>query len=283
MANKNDASNTNNANKSGNDDQKDALALITQNMNQLTNLVKGLTDGFTTMQGSINALAENSNKASQKNDDPPVDLDSIDVERMDQKDLIKLTLKLVGQQFSSQFNELKSGLSGASLEARKASLKTELTNVAEKNPDFFHWADSIKERLKSNPGLSVQDALVLARASDPEKYKQIQEDLEAEAAKAKAAEDKSGNDNRDDKGGKGGKPLSSSQNKEGTRVSKSGNDGDKDKRGFGGMPPSGDGGEDTTSSTKMSKEDAVEDAWGAAIANHPEAAEILNNFSGDDG
>lgn len=156
------------------------------------------------------------------------------------------------QQFSGVLDEKLKGVATSAEEAQSAArlvdAKQRVKEVMQANPDFNDFREEIKARIEATPGIDVEDALVLARAADPAKAKELGEKYKMP-----------GYDKPDDKGG---------DDKTGKQ------DGTDDKPPYGGSTSesNGDGGSGDDKSAVMSTKDAAMKAYDDIMSDVDAAA-----------
>lgn len=162
-------------------------------------IAKSVQEGMSGLIQSMQANNKNTTDENDGEDDEEVDnpLEGVDLEKISKGDLAKLIneqvtanvnkeLKKFGKNVDEQITSTKTVLT-------KEQLVRELKDLREKYPDFDHFKDSIAELAKTRKGLPVEDLYHLARARNPDKVKELDDErLEKETEKRTEAEKKFG-------------------------------------------------------------------------------------------
>lgn len=166
-------------------------------MNQLAEALQTLATDLSGVKQTITELKEA--KPLPKNDDDEEEeeeVDDADLESMSRKDFLKVVVKAVESKLGKEIQSVKTSAQKTSEEVERDRIRTQVAEVAEKNPDFWDWAEEVKSIANETPGISVKRAYALAKQENPEKAKQL-----AEKYKAKDG-DKHGSGDADKSGSK---------------------------------------------------------------------------------
>lgn len=167
-----------------------AGADLTKLQAQLEAMVKGmvtLAEGLDKMDARINEMT-----TSKKDADPPTggsgdQSKDLDLNGLPNDQLVAImtqrTLKALEE---GPMAKLQERLDGLSKDLSQVGGRLTYRDLKERDGDLDKWAEEVQAELKRNTGLAPEDALMLAKARNPEKVKK----LEDERKQAAAANDK---------------------------------------------------------------------------------------------
>ena len=278
------------ANPNGNQEQNQGGDDLEKKVADLAGIVQQLAEGFNTVQGSVQTLSQNMQQLTQLNeklassmyDDgdgdgsgdagvmPPTgnpsqnfDPSSIDLETLDRKGFMDVLLQQVQGMFNQFGQQLNEQLGTVTDQVDMTSLKQELKDLRDSNPDFVYFKEEIQDIAKKYPDMALADMYKLAKSSaSPEKLQEVEQKLLESGTQGDAGSGEKGGQNSNVHN------LNRTSNPAQSPAPNSpGNAGatQSTKGGFGGLTPTS--GQQTGKPTNMSPQEAVEDAWNEAMAD----------------
>lgn len=217
----------------------------------LTSIVSNLAEGMQNMQGSIGTLTQNMTEftktlqqgqqqqqqsGEEEDDDSTFTPGDADLESMSRADFMNVILQQVNKGLGDIAKQLETKVSTVEERVDATTIKAEIKEVADQNPDFMFYKDEMKAIADRNPEMHVKDIYRLAKAevaeSNPEKLKEIEEKVAEQQAEKLKTQQQAGEGSANQSTKKGG---------------------------FGGLTPTS--GQQTDKPTNMTPDAAAEAAW----------------------
>lgn len=157
---------------------------ITGAVGELAKGHKAVVEGMNKQQEFLKNLSQlrPEDKNKPEDDDTDDDFKLSELESLSRADFMKMIVKTI----EKGVNEKVKGVSGDVEKVRTALsnvyAKSEIDKAKGRFPDWEEWQDELTSITQRNPGLTLDDAYLLARGNNPQKAKEIDE-------KAKKAED----------------------------------------------------------------------------------------------
>jgi len=167
------------------------LQKMEDSITALSTGLSSLTSGMKTMSDNITQLA-NTRKDPDKKERKQTDLTNIEV--LSRKEFLDVIEERVGDIVSKKISSVSEHIKDVDSRTTEENLSKQVKEVEEKHKDFWEWRDEIGKIVKSSPGLSVRQAYLLAKDSNPEKATEMaekyksDEDRKAEEEAKKQAE-----------------------------------------------------------------------------------------------
>lgn len=152
-------------------------------------------------QESSRALQDLVGKISKPADDDksrqPPSYEESDLETMPRKEFMSVIIAEISDSLKPQFETLNEKITSGKEETAKDRIQREYNDLMSGDaPDIDEWRDELRIEAKKNPLLSVRDAYLLARASNADKAKELDEKitkgLEEDAAKKRGSDQEGG-------------------------------------------------------------------------------------------
>lgn len=142
---------------------------------QLTKATRYVFSEMQKISGSLKELADWRQEVATKLAPPqdtgnPRDKGEPDLEVMSNKELVEHVVKELSEKILKPVN---AQITSVSNELQRTKGQGEIKEVSSKYPDFWEFKDEIEARVKSNPGLSLDDAYTLARKDNATKATEI--------------------------------------------------------------------------------------------------------------
>jgi len=147
--------------------------------------LKSLGDGMNALASNMKTMQDNMSAMMQKQAEPPPVIDppkpkpdplSADLESLGRKEFADVIVSaVVGRIKEDMVSPMESRVDNLHKTVETGGLKAEMKAVQEAHPDFWDWKDEMGARVAQTPNISVEDAYILARASDSEKALEMDE------------------------------------------------------------------------------------------------------------
>lgn len=125
-------------------------------------------------------------KPADKGDGNKKTVTDDDLEGMSRSEFMSHMLESVGKTIVDPINvKLAKGEQATAANATKAEIKA----VEDTYGDFWEFEDEVKNVLKANPSINIEDAYLLAKGKSPDKVATLETAAKKEAAKEKKEED----------------------------------------------------------------------------------------------
>jgi hypothetical protein len=168
------------------DDKKPEITMddVVAGMRHIMGLVSGLDKKFSAAEsrfGSIESRFETIRAQGQATPPTaPAKKEEVDLESLSNKELVKHLLSEVNEAVAKNIEPFTKKLLSLEERTDRGALKSDLEKTLERNPDTLEYRDEISALMKDMPDLTVERALVLARAEAPDKTKAISDRRAAE-------------------------------------------------------------------------------------------------------
>jgi hypothetical protein len=161
--------------------EKAAEERMTSLENSLMEQGKGLNKLLTAVEGLSGSL-ESLKKEPKDKDRRKVDQN---LETLDRSGFLGVILEEVRGLLKEEVAPVKQAVQDTSDDATKADVKRQVAKAEKAHPDLWEWREEMGEIAKRSPGLTVEEIYKLARASDPDKVKEVDEKFRSDEDKEK--------------------------------------------------------------------------------------------------
>ncbi len=105
----------------------------------------------------------------------PQELSSDAVDRFTNSELVGHVTDVVLGKVKALVEPLSKGISSISKGSQEDRIRTQISELSRKHPDFDEWAGEMRSVLEGNPSLSnnIEDVFMLAKARNPDKVAEI--------------------------------------------------------------------------------------------------------------
>ena len=177
--------------------EEDDLKELKSVVEKISDVMTSFSSGLEALGTKIDGLGEHltKDKTPDKDDDGDDDLHE-DLERLGRKDFMGTILKSVEKMLEKKLENVSTRIESVETETQEMMIKRLIKEAEGKHKDFWEWKEEMTQLAKRNPHLTPEDAYTLARASDPDKAKEVDGKLGLGDAKDK---DKEGKDKEGEK------------------------------------------------------------------------------------
>lgn len=167
--------------------KEDPNKLIIESLNELKKAVSGNQEAVKQINEHLSTLKKTTPEPSKdKKDDD--DLPS-NLELLDRKDFMNIIVKKMSKIIEDQVKPVSEKTRNIEESTQLEQLRKERDELRGKHKDFDDWSEEMKGLFKQNPYLTMKQAYILAKSSDPKKAKKLEskyaEDDEDDNAKSK--------------------------------------------------------------------------------------------------
>lgn len=155
-----------------NDTKEDPNKLIIESLNELKKAVSGNQEAVKQINEHLSTLKK-PNKETSK-DDNDDDLPS-NLELLDRKDFMNIIIKKISKLVEDQVKPVSEKTRSIEESTQLEQLRKERDELRGKHKDFDEWRDEMKGLFKQNPYLTMKQAYILAKSSDPKKAKKLED------------------------------------------------------------------------------------------------------------
>jgi hypothetical protein len=167
--------------------KEDPNKLIIESLNELKKAVSGNQEAVKQINEHLSTLrkpADEPSKDKKDDDDLPSNL-----ELLDRKDFMNIIVKKMSKIIEDQVKPVSEKTRNIEESTQLEQLRKERDELRGKHKDFDDWSEEMKGLFKQNPYLTMKQAYILAKSSDPKKAKKLEskyaEDDEDDNAKSK--------------------------------------------------------------------------------------------------
>ena len=205
------------------------LEALASTVEGLVTAVGGISSNMETLTGSLQQMSTTMQTpaATGVDNDEDDDFDPASLEGMSRGDFANHMVGMFEKVVKSAVKPLGERIENVSTTSNQERIAGMVADARSNNADFDEWLPEIKSLVNESPGLSLKRAIGIARGENPDKAKEMATKHNMEA---------------------GGDDTVSAI--------------DKGSKGFGGLSPKAS---QTTTSTRMEKDEASEAAWDSAL------------------
>lgn len=148
----------------------ETLGMLKTGMSGLVQAIAGLSDGQKSM--SDNFITALNNLGKEPAEDRPAPTED-ELEKMDRSEFAQVIAAQVAKPLQDEIIELKQNLKNITEQNTSAVSSLAVGHHELANPEFKVWKDEVLKIMAQYEGMSVNDAIVLAKEKNPEKVKEL--------------------------------------------------------------------------------------------------------------
>lgn len=181
---------------------------------QIAKSVNQGLQSFAEQQQAMQQRQQRSQKQTKQtdnsgSDDKPKEVSEADLEKMSRAQFGNYIMKQIGSMIDEKLQPVQESLSTNVEETQRERVREAYQKAREAHPDFDKWKDEMSAIIEKQGYMDPEDLYLLARSKNPEKAKEVDEELEA-SSKGNGEDktkDEKANQDESDTTQKGGFPF----------------------------------------------------------------------------